>query len=246
MPTRARTPPGSTAGATPMPASVTVLDALLAAEPALTPYDVAGAVARALPREGLLVVGASTHPRPRPDGAALRGRGSPQDPREPRAVRHRRRRLDRHRRGPRPALGPEPGTGRRRDLPARLERPGPRTRRAAPRPHARRGQRRRRLHLRDPRAGRREYADRYERLFGTPHGVDLASLCAATRTPHLQVRSRPELEQVLASPNGGIEVSRPSAAATTGALSTPGSGPSRRTLTVDESAPAVPLGDRRP
>ena len=50
------------------------------------------------------------------------------------------------------------------------------------------------------------YADRYDRLFGTPHGVDLASLCAATRTPHLRVTSRPELEQALASPNGGIEV----------------------------------------
>jgi len=50
------------------------------------------------------------------------------------------------------------------------------------------------------------YADRFEMLFGTPHGVDIASLCAATRTPHLQVRSAPELEQALASPNGGIEV----------------------------------------
>jgi 2-succinyl-5-enolpyruvyl-6-hydroxy-3-cyclohexene-1-carboxylate synthase len=54
--------------------------------------------------------------------------------------------------------------------------------------------------------GAEEYADRYERLFGTPHGVDLGSLCAATRTPHLQVHSRPELEHALASPNGGIEV----------------------------------------
>jgi 2-succinyl-5-enolpyruvyl-6-hydroxy-3-cyclohexene-1-carboxylate synthase len=50
------------------------------------------------------------------------------------------------------------------------------------------------------------YADRYEALFGTPHGVDLASLCAATRTPHLRVESLPELEQALANPNGGIEV----------------------------------------
>ncbi len=50
------------------------------------------------------------------------------------------------------------------------------------------------------------HADRFDRLFGTPHGVDLASLCAATRTPHLTVRSVPELEQALASPNGGIEV----------------------------------------
>ncbi len=50
------------------------------------------------------------------------------------------------------------------------------------------------------------HADRFEALFGTPHGVDLAALCAATRTPHLRVTSLPELEQALASPNGGIEV----------------------------------------
>ena len=54
--------------------------------------------------------------------------------------------------------------------------------------------------------GAEEYADRYDRLFGTPHGVDLASLCAATRTPHWKVRSLPELEQAIASPNGGVEV----------------------------------------
>ena len=36
------------------------LDSLLAAEPELTPYEVAGAVARALPAAGLLVVGASS------------------------------------------------------------------------------------------------------------------------------------------------------------------------------------------
>lgn len=54
--------------------------------------------------------------------------------------------------------------------------------------------------------GANEYAEQHERLFGTPHGVDLASLCAATRTPHLRVTSLPELEQALASPNGGIEV----------------------------------------
>ena len=50
------------------------------------------------------------------------------------------------------------------------------------------------------------YADRYDRLFGTPHRVDLAALCAATRTPHWRVESLPELEQAVASPNGGIEV----------------------------------------
>ena len=50
------------------------------------------------------------------------------------------------------------------------------------------------------------YADRYDALFGTPHGVDLAALCAATRTPHWRVESVPELDQALASPNGGVEV----------------------------------------
>ena len=54
--------------------------------------------------------------------------------------------------------------------------------------------------------GAPEHAAGFDRLFGTPHGVDLASLCAATRTPHWLVGSRPELEQALASPNGGIEV----------------------------------------
>jgi 2-succinyl-5-enolpyruvyl-6-hydroxy-3-cyclohexene-1-carboxylate synthase len=54
--------------------------------------------------------------------------------------------------------------------------------------------------------GSPEYADRYDRLFGTPHGVDIAALCAATRTPHWRVESLPELEQALASPNGGIDV----------------------------------------
>jgi 2-succinyl-5-enolpyruvyl-6-hydroxy-3-cyclohexene-1-carboxylate synthase len=50
------------------------------------------------------------------------------------------------------------------------------------------------------------YADRFDTLFGTPHGVDLAGLCAATRTPHWKVGSVAELEHALASPNGGIEV----------------------------------------
>ena len=50
------------------------------------------------------------------------------------------------------------------------------------------------------------YADSYEKLFGSPHGADLASLCAATRTPHWRVTDRAELRHALASPNGGIEV----------------------------------------
>jgi 2-succinyl-5-enolpyruvyl-6-hydroxy-3-cyclohexene-1-carboxylate synthase len=54
--------------------------------------------------------------------------------------------------------------------------------------------------------GAPELADSYDLLFGTPHGVDLASLCAATRTPHWRVSDRAELQHALASPNGGIEV----------------------------------------
>lgn len=54
--------------------------------------------------------------------------------------------------------------------------------------------------------GAPEHAGSYDLLFGTPHGVDLASLCAATRTPHWRVSDRTELEHALASPNGGIEV----------------------------------------
>lgn len=54
--------------------------------------------------------------------------------------------------------------------------------------------------------GAEEYADHFDRLFGTPHGVDVASACAAVRVPHLRVESLPELEHALGSPNGGIEV----------------------------------------
>ena len=54
--------------------------------------------------------------------------------------------------------------------------------------------------------GAEEHAHAYERLFGTPHHVDLAALCQATRTPHWRVDSLPELEHALSAPNGGIEV----------------------------------------
>src|SRR3546814_11650411 len=54
--------------------------------------------------------------------------------------------------------------------------------------------------------GAERYATSFDTLFGTPHGVDIASLCAATRTPHWRVESLPELEQALASPHGGVEV----------------------------------------
>ncbi len=183
------------------------LDALLAAQPGLTAYDVAGAVARALPREGLLVVGASNPIRdldlmvPRYEvggrrktvanrglsgidgvvstaiGAAL---GRPSD----RSLAlvgdvtflHDSNGLVLGPEEPRPDLTIVVVNDDGGSIFATLEQ------------------------------GAEEYADRYERLFGTPHGVDIGSLCAATRTPHLQVHSRPELEQALASPNGGIEV----------------------------------------
>jgi 2-succinyl-5-enolpyruvyl-6-hydroxy-3-cyclohexene-1-carboxylate synthase len=55
------------------------------------------------------------------------------------------------------------------------------------------------------------YAHAYERLFGTPHHVDLAALCQATRTPHWRVDSAAELDHALSQyrpgeANGGIEV----------------------------------------
>lgn len=50
------------------------------------------------------------------------------------------------------------------------------------------------------------YASSFERLFGTPHAVDLAALCAATRTPYRRVTTPAELDEAIASPQGGIEV----------------------------------------
>ena len=54
--------------------------------------------------------------------------------------------------------------------------------------------------------GADEHAYAYERLFGTPHHVDLAALCQATRTAHWRVDSAAELDHALSAPNGGIEV----------------------------------------
>ncbi|HST66139.1 MAG TPA: 2-succinyl-5-enolpyruvyl-6-hydroxy-3-cyclohexene-1-carboxylic-acid synthase [Mycobacteriales bacterium] len=46
-----------------------------------------------------------------------------------------------------------------------------------------------------------EHRDAFERVFGTPHGVDLAALCAATGTPHRRVGTREELAAALAEPD---------------------------------------------
>ena len=60
----------------------------------LTPHEVAGEVAAALPAGGLLFVGASQpDPRPRPHGAALPGRRPADGRGEPRPRRHRRHRV---------------------------------------------------------------------------------------------------------------------------------------------------------
>jgi 2-succinyl-5-enolpyruvyl-6-hydroxy-3-cyclohexene-1-carboxylate synthase len=52
--------------------------------------------------------------------------------------------------------------------------------------------------------GAPEHAAVFERVFGTPHGTDLAALCAATGTPHERV-GLGDLEAVLA-PQKGLRV----------------------------------------
>jgi len=183
------------------------LDTLLAGEPDLTPYDVAGAVARALPPEGLLIVGASSPIRdldlmvPRYpvgarrkvianrglsgiDGVVSTAVGAALGRTSDRSLAllgdvtflHDSNGLVRGAREPEPDLTIVVVNDDGGSIFAVLEQGAP------------------------------AYADRYDRLFGTPHGVDLAALCAATRTPHLRVTSLPELEQALASPNGGVEL----------------------------------------
>ncbi|RNM16678.1 2-succinyl-5-enolpyruvyl-6-hydroxy-3-cyclohexene-1-carboxylic-acid synthase [Nocardioides pocheonensis] len=54
--------------------------------------------------------------------------------------------------------------------------------------------------------GAPEHRGLFDKLFGTPHGLDLATLCSGLRVPHWRVQDRAELEHALANPNGGIEV----------------------------------------
>ncbi len=53
-----------------------------------------------------------------------------------------------------------------------------------------------------------DHADAFEHVFGTPHGVDLAALCAATHTPHARVVRSSDLHAALAAggPPVGIRV----------------------------------------
>lgn len=50
-----------------------------------------------------------------------------------------------------------------------------------------------------------QYAGVFERVFGTPHGMDLSALCAAYRIPHRQVDPA-GLAAELAGPGGGFRV----------------------------------------
>jgi 2-succinyl-5-enolpyruvyl-6-hydroxy-3-cyclohexene-1-carboxylate synthase len=183
------------------------LDRLLAAEPDLTPHEVAGAVSRAVPPGGLLFVGASSPIRDL-DLVAV----------PPPAGQHRKVIANRGLAGIDGTISSAIGAALGRPSSRALALMGDVTF-----VHDMTG-----LVL-GPREGRPdltivvvnddggsifamleqgapEFADRYDALFGTPHGVDLASLCAATRTPHLRVTSLPELEQALTMPNGGLEI----------------------------------------
>ncbi len=184
------------------------LDALLAAEGRLTPHQVAGAVARALPPGGLLVVGASSPIRdldlmvPRYDVGARRkviaNRGlAGIDGTVSSAIGA--------------ALGRAESTrslALMGDVTFLHDQNGLLLGPYEPRPDLTL------VVVNDDggaifamlEQGAEAYADRYDRLFGTPHGADLAAVCAASRTPHWRVESLPELEHALASPAGGIEV----------------------------------------
>ena len=54
--------------------------------------------------------------------------------------------------------------------------------------------------------GAPEHAAAFERIFGTPHGVDLAALCAATGVRHTAARTAHELADALRTPPAGLTV----------------------------------------
>jgi 2-succinyl-5-enolpyruvyl-6-hydroxy-3-cyclohexene-1-carboxylate synthase len=54
--------------------------------------------------------------------------------------------------------------------------------------------------------GASDHSASFERVFGTPHGVDLGSLCAATGTPFAQATTIDELTTLLGQASTGIRV----------------------------------------
>ena len=54
--------------------------------------------------------------------------------------------------------------------------------------------------------GAEAHTGSFERIFGTPHGVDLGALCAATSTPHVRVDDLAGLEAALDDDTPGIRV----------------------------------------
>ena len=50
------------------------------------------------------------------------------------------------------------------------------------------------------------HAEAYERIFGTPHGIDFASLAQAVGAGYRQVRDTAELDGALAEPPHGLEL----------------------------------------
>lgn len=50
------------------------------------------------------------------------------------------------------------------------------------------------------------YQAAFDKLFGTPHSVDLAALCRAHGVPHRRIHDRHELTAALARPANGVEV----------------------------------------
>lgn len=54
--------------------------------------------------------------------------------------------------------------------------------------------------------GAAEHAHAFERVFGTPHEVDLAALCAATGTPYTRAGTRQQLLDALTNPATGVRV----------------------------------------
>jgi 2-succinyl-5-enolpyruvyl-6-hydroxy-3-cyclohexene-1-carboxylate synthase len=55
--------------------------------------------------------------------------------------------------------------------------------------------------------GADDYVDAFERVFGTPHGVDFAAWCGATQTPHTRTASvGAALDAALDPRGGGVRV----------------------------------------